>query len=436
VVGSGVGPSYLVIHPPNSPTETASTRIYECEVGQLYAFVFFTDGTSGNFTGRVIWSSSAPNTVEVSNGDIPVAGVAGQNYSAGVLLPHAPGSAFITASYQGLSITYRVDVGTPDNFRLTDLNLNPMPDPAYPSFQQVRVGTGTSQGLRVIADVDGVPEDLTGSATWAFDQDSPGIALLSQGTITGVGPGGPLTARVSFATCDTTLTVPVTVANIPAIVIKPEFPIGNLAVTDSPEAPSLIVGNTELLNVYAQYGDGGPDQDVSILVSFEQSDPSFINISLGVGGDPATALIAGGPVSITAIANFAGQTQISSPTIQLSTIDGTLQAVTACLKPVTTPPEGCVASASLTGGSVDTLQLQAVGTFALSDGTTAVQDITRRVTWTVDEPAFVTLGSTRQTAGQASAAVDTTFAVGQATVTATDNSATLSTTSTIDLDIN
>lgn len=399
-VGDGVKPSYLVVFPTGSATTTKELDTYECQEGQLRALLYFTDGSVGDFTNRVVWSTAAPGVAAVSNGSTPVpnSGNPTLYYSRGVVLPASSGTTVITADYQGIKGSIRVNVGTPTNFTITDQNLNTISSP-------LRLGTGTSQQLKVLATLDGARQDMSSFVYWSFDNggNSAGLTVSSSGLVTGVGPTAAQTLRMSFPTCSTQLTLSVADADIKSVSIQRERPGTN-----------LMVGNYEELTALGDFGDGTTPQDISNFVTFNSSNSDTIG---ALSGTANNLILAGqaGTVTITATATLAGQTPLNSTNfLSITAQDGTLQSLT--VSPVT---------ATLKAGSVDKVQFSATGTYGLADGTQITQDITRIVTWSADNNRLATISSAPVTAGQAGAVGEET---GNTTITATQSSAVQSTT--------
>lgn len=393
-VGEGVKPSYLVVFPSTDPTQTSETRVYECEEASLKAYLYFTDGSVGDFTNRVKWSSASPGIVAVSDGDTPVPYSTGLYYKKGTMLPAAGGSTFVTADYQGIQTSIRVDVGTPTDLQLTDSDYNALP-------ASVRIGSGTTELLKVTGKIDGILQDLSSFAYWTFDNGGdPGVITVSNGTLNGISAGGQQTLRVKFPTCDSELTEPVSVADIKSISIQREFPDGT----------QLIVGNTEKFTALADFGDGGTQQDVSTQVTFSATDSDVLSFGTAGIGNIMYALLPGGPIAVSATATFADQSELTSNTLNITSVDGTLESLSVS-------PE----VATITAGSIETAQFTATGTFVLANGNTTTQDITRQVSWTTDDGTLAAISSAPDTAGQASSV--STTKTGQVTVTATDSAA-------------
>ena len=413
-VGQGNAPKLLVISKSGtSATETsglASLRMYQCIPSVLASTLFFQDGSSGNFTARVKWSSSDPGTVEVSNGDIAVPGSSGGYYAAGTLVPVTSGSAIITADYDGIEAQIAVSIGTPQSITVKILL-----DGNYlvPSGNTFSLGAGTSQSLQVTAWLDGVGTDVSDYATWSLQSanDSEATIASANGLISAVGAGSQvLTPVASFAPCsltnisDPSNALGFTVQYIQGIAIEPEFS-GN---------PQLIVGNTEKMNVVATLADGYA-QDISSLATVTSSNAGVAAITSGY---ILSAVAAGGPAIIGASFTGAGVTY-TAPSLTVSAGTATLQTVSICWTALLDTFSGCPASqgaATVSAGSLTPVQFHAVGTY---DAGTLTQDITRQVGWASSDTTAATIIASGNSAGQAFGVT----AQAAATITGSDASA-------------
>lgn len=400
-VGEGVGPAYLQLVPSGGAAGDASTKIFECIPSSVQALLYFTDGSVGDFTSRVNWTTTNPGAASVSNGDLAVNGLPGQVYAKGVLVPAGPGSATVTADYNGLKASVGVTVGTPQSITVKRVDRNMS---VVPTNNTTRLGVGTYQDFTVTALEDGVEKNIENpnNQSWAFDGADPGIVTVTTGgVVTANGQGGPLTLRATFPSCGQSATTTINTANIAAISVQPEFS-GN---------PNLIVGNFENFYAFADFGNG-PEQDISQQVTFSSSVPAALAFSAVSGiSNLAGAVSAGGPSAVTATFTLAGN-PLTSPAINVTTVTDTLQSIAVTPKAV-----------SIVAGSDQLKQFNAIGTYTSG----ATQDVTRNVTWSVADP---TIASISNTAGSNGLANSSSVAVGTTTVTATSSTATVGTTDT------
>jgi len=345
------------------------------------------------------------------------------------VLPAAGGSTIITADYQGIKGTIRVDVSTPAQLTLTDQYYNPIPDTVnYDATTSAwRLGAGTTVPIKVTALLDGVRKDLTSFAYWSFDNGGdPGVLLVNTyGVLNAVAQGNTQTLRAVFPSCDTQLTQAVTVKNISSLILEPESDVAKGFVDGSGNLLPLIVGNSEKLTVMADFGDSGPQQDVSQFVTFTSTAPDSLGFGAGTtSGNIVTATAPTVPVTLKATAVFANQTELTSNSLEIGAVNGTLESFTV------SPPVS-----SVTAGSIDYVQFNALGLFGLADGSTITQDVTRLVVWGTDGSSLATATSNGVNAGQVTSSA--TAAPGSVvTVTATESSATVDTEATATLQLN
>lgn len=402
--GNGIGPVRLVVNGPTGLVDAPSARIFECIRNPITATLYFSDGSAGNFTNRVVWSSSNPAVVRVSNGDEPAPAPSTGFFANGILTPVAPGTATVTANYLGLSDSIQVSVGTPTNLKVHVVN--PQNGQRIdPADNSVRIGVSTLQDLSVTAALDGVETNLDGAASWAFDAPNTAVATIDagSGTVTGVAAGGPLVARASFSPCALTAAMNVSVAPVQALSIVPEF--GNA---------NLIVPNSELFSVYADFGNG-PEQDVSLQATLTSGSTTAGQFSGAIGATNLLfALAAGGPFDITATLKQ-GDATITSPPVSVTTVTDTLQSIAV------TP-----ASASVVAGSNEVATFTVTGNYLSG----ATQPVTRLASWTTTDATIGQVLTGTQLAGQA---VSTGTTPGTVTLTANVVSATVTPTATATL---
>ena len=396
-VGNGIGPVSvgLTVTTGTEITGQNVVRVFQCFPGGLTATLYFSDGSSGNFTSRVKWSSSNPSAVRVSNGDIAVADGSGY-YAAGTLLPVSPGNATLTANYSGLSAQIQVSVGAP-----TSLTLKQTVQSVSSPVTDVSLGVGTTRQFTVSAVTDGVSKDVTSFAKWSINPSEASVS--ASGLVTALGAGGVTPLTASFPECTSSTSANVTVANITGITIVPEF-----------GSDPVLLNNTEKFNVVASL-DNGATQDVSAQAVLKTTDSTVASFPLDLFSNNTMQPLTVGTVTVQATFNNA----FSAPDVVASIAQSTLSSF------VVNP-----SSAVLRAGSDGVVAFKAIGTYA--NGQT--QDITRAVTWAVLNPALAGIGNNHANAGFA---VPSTTLVGQTQVTATPPStdstaATTSATLTVD----
>jgi len=395
-IGDGVGPVSLMVSSPTLAPGTTSARAYRCLPSLLTAVLTFSDGSTGNFSNRVRWTSSNPSVIAVSNGDLPVPGVTNSFYPIGTMVASSStsGTAVITADFSGLTSSINVDTGVPTAFTVKTVDAQTGLS-TTPSGNSFRIGPGTSQDLTVTALVDNIEQNVEGAATWVIETPNTAVATISPsaGVVAGFSSGGPLVARADFQACGVSARTSVSVANIQSISLAPEF-------TSNGAADNLFLLNSERIRVLADFGNG-PEQDISLFSTLTSSQTSVAAFNPILGAtNILTAITAGGPVTIGAT-HVQSTTTLTAPDIVVTTVDGTLQTV--AISPTT---------GSIVIGQDRPLIFHALGTYA--DGRT--QDISRRAVWTSSDTTVATVSTGLAVPGQALSAGRTT---GSVTITAT-----------------
>lgn len=376
-VGSGNRPEKLEIIRSSDPNAVLLDlggdveQHFLCFPEQLQAVMRFSDGSfdsTGLLNSRVRWTTSDPAIVQVSNdastgGEVVlIPGSETQAFAPGVLVPRGVGTATVTAEFVGLtSETYEVEVRAVDSITLNKTSAKIAPE------------TGDLLTLTVM--IDGYSIDATQSPLWSFDtddEDVDDIATIgaSSGLITGVGIGGPLTAKAEFPLCAddprfSNLKATIVVEELTGLQITREF-VG---------APNneLIVATTERISATGKFADGST-QDLTGQVRLESSDaaviapvimaPQFIS-ALKAGTVQLQAIYGGDDEN-----DDEGDTdppEVRSNSITLNAVDGEFQDFQI------TPLNPTINARSFQ-------QFVATGTFSVN-GQTRTQPITRGVTW-------------------------------------------------------
>jgi hypothetical protein len=355
-------------------------QYFLCFPEQLQAVVTFTDGSldsTGLLNSRVLWTSSDPAVVEVSNdattgGDVVlIPGSETQAFAAGILVPRSTGTATITAEFVGLtSQDFKVEVREFDSVQI--------------SKRSAKLAPETGDLLTLTATVDGYSLDVTGSPLWSFDtddEDADDIATIgeSTGLIAGVGIGGPLTAKAEFPLCAddarfADLTATVVVEELTGLQITREF-------TTAPNS-ELIVGTTERISATGRFADGST-QDLTGQVALESSDAEVITPLLT--SPQFLSALKAGTIQLEAV--YGGDDnndeeddtdppEVRSNSITLNAVDGEFQDFQI------TPLNPTINARSFQ-------QFVATGSFNVA-GQTRTQPITRGVVWadsTLDDEA-------------------------------------------------
>jgi hypothetical protein len=432
VIGSGSKPAFMTVTTAGntSTLNLGALQTYECLTYGLAAFMEFTNGQVGNFTTRVVWSSSDPSVVEISNGDIPISGetttptaadpTGAVFYPPGTMIPLSPGSAIVTANFDGIVAQLLVSVAAPQSITVKPRIENiPIPQaeltPAYTFY----MGAGTTQDLQVTALLNNIETDVSAYADWTFYKfNNPSVATIQPitasgvktgGRITALTPGGPLIPEAYFPTCPLNSTVEgnnlgadgpdpgtpdlsFTVSFINSIALQPEF---------SNDNRQLIVGQTEKFFVIASLADGNT-QDVSLQSALTSSDPAALAFSATPGNTNVMLGVAAGGPAVIGASFTQGGTLIQADSVVYSANTGILVNFTVCWTPIPNPnnlPCNSDDAALVENRLSPQVQYHAIGDF---DDGTLFFDITRQVTWASAGPE-ATISNSAGTVGVATA---------------------------------
>lgn len=374
-VGEGIAPKSSVLLPAGGEEGAASFNAYTCLNTSLVLIVDFSNGARGDFSARASWSSADETVARVSNGDIAVPDQDGFFYGRGTIIPVGPGTTTIRSSYLDFRNSIQITVSDPTNFKVT---------PA-----EADVAKGATLDLALSADLGGVNSSLDGFARWAFVTETPTVATIvsTTGTITGVGTGGPLTARARIPGCSLTIAdATVNVSPLQTLALSKEFP----------GTDKLVVGTTERITATGTL-ENGRTQDLSGTVTYK----AVKSEDNTTASDAATFLVgslrnlvfaskaSAAPVNLTASFSYiiddgdastenVSSTPVVSPVLAITPIDATLVNVTV---PRT--------AADLAPGN--SLLLKSVGDYQITTPPSSfTQDITRHVTWSIADADLAT----------------------------------------------
>jgi len=320
----------------------------------------YSDGTTKDLTKSVTWSSSGGSTATVS--------------PSGVVTANSTGSAAITATDPSSQISGSAEL-TVGTAVLVAVTVSPSNASVPKGATQQLTATGLYS--------DGSTKDLTGSLTWSSSSGET-ASVASSGLVTALGTGSA-TVTATDPASQISGTADITV--VPAIL---------LAVTVSPTAANLPVGDTQQLTATGLFSDGATS-DLTSAVTWSSSGNKTATVS-------STGLVTGkGTGAATIMAVDSG-----------ALLPGT--AVITVLPAVVDSLTLSMSNAELPKG--ETEQLMTTGLF--SDGTTSV--LTNLVTWSSSDPSEVSVSSS---------GVVTALGTGAATITAIDPVSLLSGTSVL-----
>ena len=342
-----------------------SGQIAKGTTQQFTATATYSNGTTQDVSSQATWSSA--------NG--AVAGIDSNGLATG----NAVGSAQITGTFGGQSIST-------SSFSVTPATLVSISfEPASPS-----VAAGTQTQITVIGTYsDGTTQDLTSSSSFA--SSNPGAATVSStGILTGVSPGSAVLTITAGGTTST-LSVMTSAATLTGIAITPNPPA------------DFAVGTTQQFTATGTFSDG-TQQNVSTSTAWTSSSAAVFTIDRN-GLATATGL-GTGQIS----ASYQGQ---SNQTSNFEVTPATVASI--AVSPV---------NPSIAGGTSQ--QFTATATYTDS----STQDVTGTVSWSSSNPGIASIASTGLAAGRTSGT--TTIAAqmngisGQTTLTVTGGPALVS----------
>jgi hypothetical protein len=316
---------------------------------QFTAAGILSDDTVVDLTGEVTWSSSATEVATVSN-------AGGSN---GIATAIAPGTATITAAYQGISGSATLTVTTAT---LVTISVTPVTS---------SVALGTSQQYNAIGTYDdSSTRDITDSVTWS--STSPSVAVISNaggdtnGLATSVGVGSTSIHASAGGILSNGATLTVTSATLQSIVV-------------TPVNATIARKSTQQFTATGTFSDGST-QVLTTEVTWGSSNTAVVAISNASGSAGLATGVGVGSATITA--RFAGITGSTT----LSVINATLQAI------VVTPVNPSI---SVNGSQ----QFKAMASYI--GGVT--QDITKSVKWTSSKKSVASVSNGFNTRGLAKA---------------------------------
>lgn len=388
VLPAGVEPSALYLDAGSGSTRSFS--VSECTASQVSAVLLFTGeaATVGDFTNRVQWHSSSPETLFVSDGVTPYSD--GLIYAAGALLAIRPGSAQITATYLSFTASATVEVRELDSLRiepeLTDLAEN---------LQQ--------QFNLYVRYAEGQPEQLaTTNAQWSFPVTTASAAVVAATGLvtTNSADAGTLELSAQLAGCARDVRTRFRVSTVQSLEVGYE----------QASELRLPVGYSEAVTVHARFA--AADSTLQNVAGFVEVD--------GLDDD-LLALTAGTDALYVQAVDTSASNAASGFTMTLDSARLTVQSK------LWTPVETDLLSLKISPVDLrmqfpDTPVLQALGTFA--DG--VQRPIGRHVTWLSGATSLAIGGGINDTAGKLTsedvdATVEVTATQAEATEDTTDS---------------
>ena len=395
-IGEGSKPESLRFVSSTANTTEATTRsAFECLTAGSTVIAEFTNGQLGDFTSRVRYTSSDETKLKVSNGDLAVPGSTDLFFNPGVLVPVAPTAmgapVTITAEFAGLRASQQVTVSTP-SFSIS------APEPF--------MAPGTVQVLSLQATLDGVQTELRTVGNWVLEPVDTSVAVITAttGVVTALGAGSTRTARVSFPSCTTSLSVNFEVQAPSSVRVEMEagYP------TQQAE------GTLSFPRVFADFNGTAGDADDQDITFDAGTTFNFTPTGIFTYGAATGFLIANDPGSTQLTATYAHEASSTSVT---STPAIGLTSAVAMLDTVSITPDPATINR---GMSVFTAQFTATGRVVFADSTVVTNyPLQHNVTWTVSDTAAAGITNSGGSAGLASSLSNANAAI---TVTATSSS--------------
>jgi uncharacterized protein YjdB len=327
---------------------------------QLTATGTYSDNTTQDLTGSVVWSSADTGIATVSNGLSTSVAVGSTTITATDPMTNVAGSTTLT-------VTAAV---------LTSIAVTPANPQISLGMTRQFTATGTYS--------DSSTQDLTDSVTWS--SSDTGIA-----TISNAGGSEGLATSVAAGSTTITATDPGTnVAGSTTLTVTAAV-LTSIAVT--PANPQVALGLTQQFTATGTYSDSST-QDLTTSVTWSSSDTGIATISNAGGSEGLATTLALGSTTITATdpgTSIAGST--------------TLTVTAAVLASIAVTP----ANPQIALGS--TQQFTATGIYTDSSS----QDLTGSVTWSSSDTGIATISNAGGSEGLA-----TSVAAGSTTISATD----------------
>ncbi|NKF23932.1 hypothetical protein [Solimonas marina] len=255
-VGTGKGPQSLEVTYDSSPD---AVDMVECQTSTLSATATFADddgnhASTTDVSARVVWSSSNPGVIDVSNGDIETYAGSGSYYATGTVIARSTGSAVITATYAD-TMTASIGVNAAE---ISSMRISPVLTRMAPDSQ-------TTFSLYVQPQLDQLEQDLTSSAVWSItDAGAPAVVSgVSLVTASRTPVDQDFTLEARLPACNKYLTQVMSIGNVSSLKLTYEQP------EDQPVP--VVLGDR--VKVEAVFDDtSAPNQNLSGQVDVEAAD--------------------------------------------------------------------------------------------------------------------------------------------------------------------
>ncbi|MFP5306268.1 MAG: hypothetical protein ACLGI7_10665 [Gammaproteobacteria bacterium] len=262
-VGEGTAPTGITI---SFEGLEDGYQTYECAAFQLAATAHFEGDTDaeGDVTSRVIWTSSNPGVIDVSNGELEAEPGSGSYFPAGTVIARTAGTAVIRADYAALSDSFGVTADT-----IGDLRIVP---------ELTRLAPGSQQTFELeVRFADGDPAvDLTASAVWSLPTADAPATLAGTATVQTVTDplDRPFVLEARLFTCDRRAERRLALGAVAGLRLRYE----------QPEALAVPLAYTDEIRVDAAFEDASaPAQNLSGQVEIDQilGDDDYAQLTVG-----------------------------------------------------------------------------------------------------------------------------------------------------------
>ncbi|WP_127548056.1 Ig-like domain-containing protein [Paenibacillus amylolyticus] len=256
----------------------------------LVANAEYIDASTENVTSKATWTSSNPDVVYVSNGD---------------LIAYKSGTATITVAYGGKTVKFTVNVDVADKYEMDK--------------KKASVAVGGTTSAKVLALYGETSKDVSEDATWSSSSEK--IAEVdSKGVITGVATGKvTITAKIEGKT----LTLPVEVGMASGLEADVNF-----VVLSAKETQTILLTGTD---------EDGNTLDVTSEATWKSSNARVADVKKGVitgnssGKANITAEYGSKKVTIQVEVDVITRIEASEPVLSLKSGDTADLTVTAFL---------------------------------------------------------------------------------------------------------
>jgi uncharacterized protein YjdB len=254
---------------------------------QLTATGVYADGTTGDLTGKVTWTSSDPSVLAID--------------SNGVATAYAVTTATtvtVTATLGSITQSFNVTISPANGANVTALTITPMHATVAPGATQQYVAMATY--------ADGQTRDVSTSVSWS-SSNLLAAAISSNGLATGVATGiTRIRGQIDGMWTSVSLTVsPVT---------QPGATVTSISVT--PSIAAISAGATEQFTARASFSDGSL-QDVTNTATWSSSNASAATVN---SSGLATGVAAGASTIGATLSGVTGSATLTVSTATTKTL--------------------------------------------------------------------------------------------------------------------